>query len=373
MSLPVDMAGEASRAGIANGSRRFWIALLVALMLVPIIGVWVVLVPIWRDLRVIAEIQRAGGSVTHYDTVEVPDFFHPDLPRKSHWERFFARVTGGARWNACPTGVALEWGVPADQLFAIAHIRGLDRIHLQGPQWTDAHLEWIARSVRITSLNLQDTSITGRGFAAFGNTPIDSLYLSWRYSKPKLQGGLAFVKGFDKLQSLRVEDVRLTVGDLLVLRDHPRLDHLGLSRITGTLAAVEILKTIPNLERLALIDCDIEDAGLAVLAEMPKLDSVDLSGGMITDSGLASLPRTLRWSYLNLDRNPITAAGMAAMPRYPAMLSIRDTCVEITAEHHRLLGPRGCERLVIRPYMADDEALAGPLRYLGALEVDDLQ
>ncbi|MEZ5365711.1 MAG: hypothetical protein R2748_26120 [Bryobacterales bacterium] len=153
-----------------------------------------------------------------------------------------------------------SWVTDAD-LGRIAELGSLDRLDFSGTRITDVGLEWLKPLTGVRELKLR--------FAEFVS-----------------EGGLAYLRSWNELQSLDLRGTQVRSQVFEILPAFPRLRRLDLSHTRITDEGFDRLAELEELEDLAIGSTRLEGAALDYLKQAPHLRTLDLSGVQRVDSGI---------------------------------------------------------------------------------------
>ncbi len=168
---------------------------------------------------------------------------------------------------------------------------------------SDSLLPHLAGLVKLESLNLTSTSVTGAGFAQLKTLPkLDHVELGYS----------------------QVNDVGLSELGQLSQITWLELEHTGI-----TDAGLAHLKSLQRLSILKLDHTGITDTGLAHLKSLQRLSILKLDHTGITDAGLAHLHGLRGLFTLDLSRTRVQAAGVAALQKALPRCQITPTAEQL--------------------------------------------
>ena len=181
----------------------------------------------WHQVKmqreVVAEIRRAGGTVTYGD------------PHGPEWLR---KLVGDGWLNEVEKADC-------------------------GSLTTDADLERLKWLTHLQFLGIGNTQITDAGLKHLkGLTQLHGLYL---IGTPVTDAGLEQVAGFAQLQRLWLGETKITDAGLEHLKGLTHLEHLWLAGTKTTDAGLEHMKRLTNLQYLDLTDTQVTDTGVKKL------------------------------------------------------------------------------------------------------------
>jgi hypothetical protein len=146
----------------------------------------------------------------------------------------------------------------------LANATGLIRLGLSGTRVTDKGLQWLPPLPKLKMLGLGGTSTTDAGLAAA-------------------------LQDRSSLESLYLQDTRITDKSVALLEDANRLRFLHLDRTQISDAGLIHLQNAKRLITLSLEQTKITDAGLRQLHGLPALKGLCVNGTRVTSEGVAAL------------------------------------------------------------------------------------
>lgn len=141
------------------------------------------------------------------------------------------------------------------------------RVIASAPKITDAGIVAIAKMKALESLGLEGSAITDMG--------------------------LTELRSLNRLQSLRLDDTPVTDAGLQSLASLADLDWISLKGLNITDDGLKALGGLVKLETLVLTDCKLTDACLVQLKGCTALKSIWRTGTQITDEGIEELQKNL--------------------------------------------------------------------------------
>lgn len=152
------------------------------------------------------------------------------------------------------------------------------------------------------------------------------------YKKFPLLSELNRLKQMPNLQTLNVFCVlRITDGDILVLKEMVKLEYLNLSYTSVTDWGLAQLTSLTALKTLNLYCCDITDQGVESLSHFPNLQHLQLSGVKITDAGMPSLTRIKQLHTLKLSYVQVSDLGLQTLSACALLQTLElNRCIHIT-------------------------------------------
>lgn len=174
----------------------------------------------------------------------------------------------------------LYLGKEADESFALSfkpnpQSRSLDvkkapnhpQVIKKSPKITDVGLAAIAKMKGLESLGLEGSNISDKG--------------------------LAELRTLKRLEMLRLDDTPITDAGLQSLASLPELDYLSLVALNISNDGIKALGGLEKLEILNLTDCKLTDACLVHLEGCSALTYLWRTGTQITDQGIKELQKNL--------------------------------------------------------------------------------
>lgn len=123
--------------------------------------------------------------------------------------------------------------------------------------------------------------------------------------------GLQQLSRSSSLEELRIDSLRISEDELVVLRDFRNLKRLVLSGPQFTDAALVQVAKVKKLQSLQLSGASVTDAGLQNLNGMRALSELDLAKTKISDEGLLGLRNLPSLKRINFSETQIKAATVA--------------------------------------------------------------
>ena len=139
----------------------------------------------------------------------------------------------------------------------------------------------------IEALNLNETKITGEGFAYLNKlTPLRALELS----DVALTGaGLANLKPWlETFENLIIDGTKISDADLIHLADLKAIKYINLKNTPITDVGLVHIGKLQSLEFFYLNNTKITDEGLMALKDLPNLKRINVTGTLVTNTGLES-------------------------------------------------------------------------------------
>jgi hypothetical protein len=161
----------------------------------------------------------------------------------------------------------------------------VERVDLGYEKVDDSVLVHLKNLPDVEELKLNDTCITGKGFANLA--------------------------GLTKLRELDLGDTQVADAGLHHLRGLTRTESLDLYRTHVTDAGLEHLRGLTSLRSLDLGHTRITSAGLEHLRGLVRLKVLSLSGTLVADNALQPLRGLSRLKHLNLSYTRVTDDALA--------------------------------------------------------------
>jgi Leucine-rich repeat (LRR) protein len=168
---------------------------------------------------------------------------------------------------------------------ALAALRGLEELDLEGTEIGDLGLAELRGLTGLKKLRLGSTTVSDRGLA--------SLSAMTALTELSLSGSLVRDLGDlpASLETLDLSNTKVTSAALERVAALPRLKRLNLAYTDAK------LPVLPRVQALDLTGTDVDDAALETVARMTELRELLLNHGRFTEKGFALLG-----SLLNLER-----------------------------------------------------------------------
>jgi hypothetical protein len=177
--------------------------------------------------------------------------------------------------------IPLEWQWatgPATDFFAHNSL-----IDVTGPSVDDAKIEHLAALPRLHELHLNQTSVTGTGFAALTGLPnLEDVYMP---DSAINDAGMRFVVALPHLLQLQLSGTKITDAGLENISRLPMLDALWLDRTAVTDKAVPFILSLKYLHCLSFSQTALSNEGLMRLAVLTNLTCLGTKDTRVTDEG----------------------------------------------------------------------------------------
>lgn len=223
-------------------------------------------------------------------------------------------------------------GLTATGLARLAQFGQLRSLKIGGASIDDASLPLLAKIATLTSLTIEDASVTGEGLAALVALPLEDLSLARCFGIT--DEALAVIGRMSGLRQLYVRDILISGSGLGQLAPLARLSTLRLRQTGVGDAALGDLAKLPALRRLELAQSWITDEGLATIGEQTGLNQLDVEDNRLSDEGVKHLGRLVELERLNLAQNEsVTDAALDVLQHLPKLreLDLRGTSVSAPA------------------------------------------
>ena len=214
---------------------------------------------------------------------------------------------------------------------------GNDLVELNGEHFTDEFVPYLQRIVRVNSLTVSHTLMTGEGLSQL--TEMQQLTFSG-----------AEIKKVENLPTLEKLYLRAPDPTLISISDLPKLTELSCGNFGDSNSMMEFDKLIERLTGfeclvgLELENADISDDEVRELAKLKRLTRLNLGGVEIGDGGLAVLSNLHNLESLQIRGTAISTAGVANLEGLEELrflglswnILIGDDVVPVLAEMGRL-------------------------------------
>ena len=189
--------------------------------------------------------------------------------------------------------------VPKDQWKTLENFKNLKLLRLWGPTVDDSTLEFILGAKNLKSLYLESTEVTAAGLEKV--TVLAGVQtLSLTNAKNIYDAELEPIGKFNELTSLELRNCALNGKGLAHLTGLKKLKLLDLSETFVKDQRLEYLAGLTNLEDLNLWHTQVTDAGLVHLAGLKKLKRLNLDQCKITAAGTAHLRGLTQLEFLHI-------------------------------------------------------------------------
>ncbi len=189
--------------------------------------------------------------------------------------------------------------VPKDQWKTLENFKNLKFLRLWGPTVDDSTLGFILEAKNLKSLYLESTEVTAAGLEKV--TVLAGVQtLSLTNAKNIYDAELEPIGKFKELTSLELRNCALNGKGLAHLTGLKKLKLLDLSETFVKDQRLEYLAGLTNLEDLNLWHTQVTDAGLVHLAGLTNLERLNLDQCKITASGTAHLRGLTQLEFLHI-------------------------------------------------------------------------
>jgi Leucine-rich repeat (LRR) protein len=202
----------------------------------------------------------------------------------------------------------------------LAEFDNLRVLRVGGAVIDDTSLTVLAKVASLSSLTIEDASITDQGLAALSNLPLEDLSLSRCFGIT--DAAFPTIGQFSRLRQLYVRDILISGSELGQLASIPGLISLRLRQTAVGDSALDALADLPALRRLELAQTWITDEGLASIGRLHRLNHLDLEDNQLSDEGVQHLGALIELQRLSLAENP--AITDAALPSLRPLPQLRD-------------------------------------------------
>ncbi len=212
-----------------------------------------------------------------------------------------------------------------DKLTGLEHLRVL---RVGGAAIDDTSLTILAKIGTLTSLTIEDASITDQGLAALSALPLEDLSLSRCFGIT--DAAFHTIGRFSRLRQLYIRDILIGGTELGQLASLPGLASLRLRQTAVGDGVLDALADLPALRRLELAQTWITDAGLASIGRLHHLTHLDLEDNQLSDQGVQHLGSLIELQRLSLAENPaVTDAALQWLRPLPNLhhIDLRGTSV----------------------------------------------
>jgi hypothetical protein len=211
-----------------------------------------------EELRIVAEIQSAGGSVT-----EMEDAACVTLPTSQVSPEDFANVVYLNEFQK----VTVLYADSLDNrgMEGLAKLTELERIQIDTSSVTDAGFAHLAGLEKLNSLQITAPQLTDAGLEHLaGLTNLEDLWLP----DSKITGpGLSHLTGLSELKSVALDNAPVTDAGLVYLAQLRKLEDLGLSGTKVTDGGIKYFEGHPTLKSIGLTDTQVTQTGVQSLAK----------------------------------------------------------------------------------------------------------
>ncbi|HEV7283152.1 MAG TPA: hypothetical protein VGN57_23300 [Pirellulaceae bacterium] len=236
----------------------------------------------------------------------------PPDPYELNWllgERFFARPL--------KVHLASEGGAEEGHVALLPRLSKLERVSLNGENFTDDAMEPLGRCRSLRQLSLHDTRIGREGFSRLANRGrIRTLTFSGS-SDDESADAILGIGALSNLDGLELHHPNLTRKRLQAISELERLQVLFVVEPTGVeTGAFQELAELNSLKKLMFAfpeEAPMGDADLAAIAEIDSLEELNFNGENVSDAGLGSLARATKLETLTFWAPNVADAGIDAL------------------------------------------------------------
>lgn len=172
-------------------------------------------------------------------------------------------------------------------LALIGGMTNVDYLYIaNAPQVSDAGIAALARCARLNTLILNQTGVTGAGFARLNGLPIYSLTLN----QSRLDdAGMVGIAALSQLSTISFDDTSVSEAGFarLSVLQNLRSIHADRTRINGSSFAN--FASGLSMSYLHLNETQLNDTALGIIGRMTELDTLYIENTPITDAGVAKL------------------------------------------------------------------------------------
>jgi hypothetical protein len=162
---------------------------------------------------------------------------------------------------------------------AVLHCTNVKSLFLRGTDITDESLRKLAAFKRLDYLSLDKTKLTGAGLDALAGLPIK--HVAMQECELSEDAFRAFSK-LTALEELSLRNAKMKAEWLKHLSGLPKLKKLDLTAADFDDAAVKYLTALPALEELTVTGTRLGDAGFQELLKHPNLQKIYVDGTKVT-------------------------------------------------------------------------------------------
>lgn len=316
-----------------------------------------------RSIAIPSFVVAFGASLTNVFSAE---------PLKAEtvrdWLEFYAKIERDAKKR--PVGLTLRlseinpFAIDVDRMMVeIARMPTLRRLELSGKLLTDKRLQTLLKLQNLTSLKLEENSVTRKGLGAVvAFKKLRTLHLSpWsrqhRVGSPELKF-LAKLKHLRRLTLPPLTDADLSaiagLKNLQALYIERFINVSGINDKSGPPGITDDgLKLIAQMTTLRVLSLggNLTWRGLRRLKALKQLRSFDVAGSSVSDRGvavLATLPAARNLESLNLDETRISNAAIREIVKLKSLEKLSLVSNQITDDAITdLLKLKGLRRLDI--------------------------
>lgn len=203
--------------------------------------------------------------------------------------------------------------VPKEQWSVLANFTNLKSLRVWGPTVDDSTLEFIVGAKNLKALFLESTEVTAAGLEKI--TALQDIQtLSLTNAKNIYDAELEPIGKFKELTSLELRNCALNGKGLVHLAGLKKLKLLDLSETFVKDQRLEYLAGLTELEDLNLWHTQVSDAGLVHLEGLKKLKRLNLDQCKITAAGTAHLSGLTDLEFLHIGSSTDNVEDAALEP-----------------------------------------------------------
>lgn len=200
---------------------------------------------------------------------------------------------------------------------------------LYGPTAPGAKDKKPATPEEVRSINLDDSRVTDKGFAAVLNcTNAESLFLGRTGISDETLRKLA---GFKKLKYLALEKTKVTGTGLEALTALP-IDHVAMQECELTEAAFQALGKMPELKELWISGAKMKADWLKHLTALPKFKELNLMRTDFNDDAVNHLMKISSLEDLTLNNTGLTDVGFQQLLKLPKLKRLYVDSTKVSKE-----------------------------------------
>jgi Leucine Rich repeat len=202
--------------------------------------------------------------------------------------------------------------VPKAKWKVLDNFKNLKSLRLWGPTVDDSTLEFILGAKNLKSLFLESTEVTAPGLEKL--TVLANVQtISLTNAKNIFDAELEPIGKFKELTSLELRNCGLNGKGLVHLAGLKRLKLLDLSETFVKDQRLEHLSGLTNLEDLNLWHTQVTDAGLVHLESLVKLKRLNLDACKISAQGTPHLRPLTELEFLHIGSTQVDDAGLESL------------------------------------------------------------
>jgi internalin A len=209
-------------------------------------------------------------------------------------------------------------GLTAAGFERLAQFGKLRVLKVGGAGIDDATLPLLAKITTLSSLTIEDASITDSGLVQLTRLPLEELSLARCFGIT--DAAFATIGQLSRLRQLYVRDILISGSGLGQLAPLTGLATLRLRQTGVGDNVLDRLSLLPALRRLELAQAWITDEGLASIGQLSGLHHLDLEDNRLSDEGVRHLGRLTELQRLSLAQNEaVTDAALDVLERLPKL------------------------------------------------------